>query len=230
MAFNNPGTSARPGRAAVVAAFVAVQTILALHTGASAQIASPSLPAPPFVAPIVKTAAAPAGTPAATTAVAPACNTATPTAHLDRPLLRTMRTLAGGDPLTIVTIGSSSTAGAGATSPAASYPNRLAVELRQRFPDRDITVFNRGNNGEETNEMRARFAADVFAAHPQLVIWQVGSNSVLRDRPLDRHQAELREGIDELKAAGADVVLIDLQYAPGLLAKPETPDMLERLR
>jgi acyl-CoA thioesterase I len=180
---------------------------------------------------------APAATPAVaapqqtTTARATpdACSAPTALAHFDYPLRRTARRLANGDPLTIVAIGSSSTAGAGASSPAASYPSRLAVELRERFPNRDITVLNRGVNGEQTNNMLARFERDVIAEHPQLVIWQVGTNSVLRDQPLRRHAIELHEGIDELKASGADVVLIDPQYAPKVLAKSETDDMVEQI-
>ena len=140
-----------------------------------------------------------------------------------------MRRLASGNPLTIVAIGSSSTAGAGASSSAATYPSQLAVELKARFPDRDITVLNRGVNGEETDDMMARFASDVIAAHPQLVLWQVGTNSVLRDHPLNPHSAELHKGIEELKATDADVVLIDPQYAPEVLVKSETPGMLEQI-
>jgi hypothetical protein len=140
-----------------------------------------------------------------------------------------MRHLANGQPLTIVAIGSSSTAGAGASSPAATYPSRLAVELRARFPGREITVLNRGVNGEETTNMMARFAADVLAAHPQLVLWQIGTNSVLRDHPLSPHAVQLHDGIERLKAAGVDVVLIDPQFAPAVLAKSETPGMVEQI-
>jgi acyl-CoA thioesterase I len=158
-----------------------------------------------------------------------ACSAPTALTYLDRPLLRTARRLAGGQPLSIVAIGSSSTAGAGASSADASYPSRLAVELKQRFPAQAITVLNRGVNGEETDNMMARFPIDVIAVHPQLVIWQVGTNSVLRDRPLGPHEAQLHEGIDELKATGADVVLMDLQYSPKVLAKSETPGMVEQI-
>jgi acyl-CoA thioesterase-1 len=52
---------------------------------------------------------------------------------------------------------------------------------------------------------------------------------VLRDHPLDAHAAELREGIEQLKATGADVVLIDLQYAPQVLAKSETLGMVDQI-
>ena len=140
-----------------------------------------------------------------------------------------MRRLAEGQPLTVVAIGSSSTAGAGASSPDATYPSRLAVELRARFPSREITVLNRGVNGEETNNMMVRFPADVLAAHPQLVLWQIGTNSVLRDHPLNPHAVQLHDGIERLKAAGADVVLIDPQFAPAVLAKSETPGMVEQI-
>src|SRR5580704_8344701 len=202
-----------------------------------------------FVAPSLLRVAAPAAMPAATPAViapqtrpvpAPSasapnpaqpvsCSAPSEMAHFDRPLLRTARRLASGEPLTIVAIGSSSTAGAGASSPDASFPSRLAVELKQRFPAASITVLNRGVNGEETEDMMARFASGVIAEHPQLVLWQVGTNSVLRDHPLAPHSAQLHEGIDELKATGADVVLIDPQYAPKVLVKSETPGMVEQI-
>jgi len=196
----------------------------------------------PFVAPAV----APAGTAAAAAVpsqpppaapVAPAsaaealssfaCGAPAALVRLDAPLRYTARRLATGEPLTVVAIGSSSTAGAGASSPAASYPNRLAAELKQRFPGDAITVLNRGVNGEETQDMMARFETAVIAEHPQLVLWQVGTNSVLRDHPVKPHAVLLREGIEELKATRADVVLIDPQYAPKVLDKSETPEMLD---
>ena len=167
-----------------------------------------------------KPAALPLAQPAA-----PACDAQPEIARLSYALRHTARRLAAGGPLTVVAIGSSSTAGAGASSPTTSYPSRLAVELRQRFPGHEITVLNRGVSGEETEQMMARFDADVVAAHPDLVLWQVGTNSVLRDHPLKPHSVLLREGIAQLKEANTDVVLIDMQFAPRVLAKAETGGM-----
>ncbi|HTV28858.1 MAG TPA: SGNH/GDSL hydrolase family protein [Xanthobacteraceae bacterium] len=158
-----------------------------------------------------------------------ACRAPLQLSHLDHPLLHTAQRLAGGEPLVVVAIGSSSTAGAGASSPVANYPSRLAVELKKLFPGHEITVLNRGVNGEETHDMMARFATGVIAEHPQLVLWQVGTNSVLRDHPLDTHAVELHKGIEQLKAIGADVVLIDPQYSPKVLAKSETPGMVDQI-
>ena len=77
------------------------------------------------------------------------CSVASDLARLDLPLSRVAQRLADGESVKIIAIGSSSTAGAGATSCAFSYPSRLEVELRTRFPRASITVINRGVRGEE---------------------------------------------------------------------------------
>src|SRR6516165_10227917 len=59
--------------------------------------------------------------------------------HLTHPLMRVAQRIANGKPITIVALGSSSTAGAGATSAAASYPSRLEGELKARFPEQPVT-------------------------------------------------------------------------------------------
>src|SRR5690606_22828394 len=61
---------------------------------------------------------------------------------------------------------------------------------------------------------------------PDLVLWQVGTNAVLRDRPLGSQTALLHEGIARMKSLGADVVLIDPQFAPKVLAKPDAEQMV----
>ena len=139
---------------------------------------------------------------------------------------RQARRIAAGGPLTIVALGSSSTAGAGASSPAASYPSRLAVELKTLFPDLAVTVLNRGVNGEEAAEMLARFEQSGATDKPDVVLWQIGTNSVLRDRPLDHYQDIIRRGLARMKALGADVVLIDPQFAPKVIAKPDAEEMV----
>src|SRR5215470_16515881 len=70
-------------------------------------------------------------------------------AHLGRlsaPLARMQRVVAAGRSVTIMALGSSSTAGAGASAQAATYPARLEAELHNRFPGASITVLNRGVN------------------------------------------------------------------------------------
>jgi acyl-CoA thioesterase I len=154
------------------------------------------------------------------------CRAPTEITRLAQPLIRTAARLAKHEPVTIVAIGSSSTFGAGASSAAASYPSRLAVELKVIFPMDSITVVNRGVNGEEVADMLKRFTDGVIKLKPDLVLWQLGTNSVLRDNPLGPTSPLILDGIRQLKAIGADVVMIDPQYAPRVIAKPDAEGMV----
>jgi lysophospholipase L1-like esterase len=147
-------------------------------------------------------------------------------ARLAAPLVRMQRLVASGRSVTIMALGSSSTAGAGASAAAASYPARLEFELRSRFPGVAITVLNRGVNGEEAAEMLARFDRTVSDDKPDVVLWQVGTNSVLRDNPIGPIDRTINEGLARMKALGADVVLIDPQYAPKVIVKPDAESMV----
>ncbi len=156
-----------------------------------------------------------------------ACSAPSALMRLTQPLPHVAQRLAKHQPLTIVAIGSSSTFGAGASSPAASYPSRLAIELRTRFPGDSITVINRGVNGEEVRDMLARFGDGVIKVKPDLVLWQVGTNSVLRDHPMAIMNPAILDGVRQLRAIGADVVIIDPQFTPRYLAKPTADDMVQ---
>jgi acyl-CoA thioesterase-1 len=176
--------------------------------------------------PASSTAGLPAPGAASATPSAP-CNAPAALARLARPLWHTARRVAAHEPIKIVAVGSSSTAGSGASSPAACYPSRLAEELKRRFPTEEITVLNRGVNGEEAADMLLRLDADVISEKPDLVLWQLGTNAVLRDNPLGRMGHAIHEGVRRLKATGADVVLMDLQYSPKVIAKPEADPMID---
>jgi lysophospholipase L1-like esterase len=167
--------------------------------------------------------------PASATPAAPhsaTCTVATDQVRFDFPLPRAGRLLVSGLPIKIVALGSSSTYGAGASTPAASYPSRLAEELVRRFPGHKFTVLNRGVNGEELRNMLARLDTAVIREMPDLVLWQLGTNSVLDGKAVQPHASLLHDGLARLKATGADIVLIDPQYAPKVIAKRNAGDMV----
>jgi len=137
-------------------------------------------------------------------------------AALDRSALR----IGQGRPLTIVAMGSSSTLGVGASAPSMSYPSRLEGELRDRFPDVEIRVLNRGVGGQDVGEELNRLDRDVVAEHPDLAIWQVGTNAILRRDDLTADEQLIRRGVSLMKEDGIDVVLMDLQHARRVLARP----------
>jgi lysophospholipase L1-like esterase len=165
--------------------------------------------------------------PAQQSAGADRCSAPAEVVALDSPLPQVARRLAvPGGPLTIVALGSSSTAGFGATRPENTYPSRLAALLRARFPSHRIRVVNRGIGGEEAPAMEARIARDVLPEKPDLVIWQAGTNAIVHDSdPLAAGEA-VRRGVARIRASGSDVILMDLQYAPAILLHGHYREML----
>jgi len=157
---------------------------------------------------------------------APTCNAPFDLIRLTNPLSHVAHKIAAGEAITVVAIGSSSTSGAGASSSAASYPSRLAVELQQHFPRLSVTVLNSGVAGEEVPDMLQRFDSAIVAVKPDLVLWQLGTNSVIRGHKLAGHDALILAGLTKIRSVGADVVLIDPQFAPKVIAKPEAEDMV----
>src|SRR4051794_501093 len=137
--------------------------------------------------------------------------------------------LAAGQPVVIVAFGSSSTDGYGASSAEFKYPNRLAAQLHRQYPSADITVVNRGKGGEDAPEMMKRLQAEVIDMHPDMVIWQVGTNAVLRNLDPGETATMVEEGVKRIQEAGADLVLVDPQYSPAVTAKGESAGRMVKL-
>jgi len=114
----------------------------------------------------------------------------------------------------IVALGSSSTAGSGASSPHASYPAQLDDELERRFAGWDFKVTNLGVGGQLASDMLERMPRDVFPREPHLVLWQTGVNDAIHDVGIESYRRTLKTGIDQLRARGIDAILIQMQYYP----------------
>jgi lysophospholipase L1-like esterase len=187
---------------------------------------------PPSQHPQIQTTQAqptPQAQPAAHVQVAaPVCSAPPQVTRFTHRLPRLADRVAHREPITIVAFGSSSTAGAGASSPATTYPARLEALLRERAEGMiPITVLNRGVGGEEIRDMLVRFDRDVIAAKPDLVLWQLGTNSVLRDHDIGGNGALFTAALARIKAMGADVIVINPQYAPKVLAHPAVAAMVD---
>ena len=157
------------------------------------------------------------------------CNASLEVVRLAQPLTRVGHKLHTGEPITIVAMGSSSTWGSGATSQAASYPTQLAADLKARFPKQSFNVINAGVGGEEIPEMLKRFDTAVIAVKPDLVLWQLGTNSIMRDTKSSDQDSLIRDGLRRIRSINSDVVLIDPQYVPKVIAKPEAGRMVDLL-
>ena len=75
--------------------------------------------------------------------------------------------------------------------------------LAHRFRTQSIMVLNHGVSGERAVDMLVRFDESVDVERPDLVLWQVGTNAVLRGY---EHYALVRDGIRQMRRTGADVV------------------------
>jgi acyl-CoA thioesterase I len=132
-----------------------------------------------------------------------------------------------GRAVTVVAIGSSSTEGIARNARDRLYPAAMEARLRQRWPQADIRVLNKGRGGEVMSETLKRFETDVIALKPSLVVWQLGVNDVLRFDGVEGRKDEIKAGLKLLADKGIPVVLLDLQYAPIVIRDPDASAMQE---
>jgi len=133
--------------------------------------------------------------------------------------------------IVIVALGDSTTAGTPAfRSPIEAPPDgsgniesQYAFWLASRHPE--WNVLNRGVNGERSDEVRARFARDVAAANPDVVVILAGVNDVYQGRPAESVEREL-EAMYEL-ASTAKIPVVAASIIPYNTA---TPDQNARMR
>jgi lysophospholipase L1-like esterase len=145
---------------------------------------------------------------------ADACLGFADTLSLGAPLAFTKRKLRTGGVLRIVALGSSSTTGFGAFGKGTAFPDVMKDELLRLHPGVTIELINSGRIMEDLGDNISRIDNDVLRYKPDLVIWQIGTNDVVWRGIADNAKEMLAGAVKRIKAAKADVVLLDLQYAP----------------
>ncbi|MBS7697899.1 MULTISPECIES: SGNH/GDSL hydrolase family protein [unclassified Chelatococcus] len=147
------------------------------------------------------------------------CLTMQPVLALNGRLVHTEARFKTGGRLTILAIGSSTTAGVGTSSPAAAYPAQLTARLEEKLPLVDIDMHVSGIGGETAVQTLARLEKEVSALKPDLVIWQVGTNDALTSVGEDVFRSLVERGIAAATAAEADLILLDQQFFPTIRDK-----------
>jgi lysophospholipase L1-like esterase len=133
-----------------------------------------------------------------------------------------------GKPLNVMVVGSrSSTIPA---SEASAYPAQLQAALKEKLPAVPVTVSVELQTTKTAEDVAAGLAKLVEAKRPTLVIWQTGTVDAMRSVDPDDFRAAVDDGVGALQNAGADVVLVNLQYSPRTETMISAPPYLDNLR
>ena len=133
-----------------------------------------------------------------------------------RPLRALSRAVRANRVVKILAIGSSSTVGVGASSPAANYVARLEKNLEGSITGMDFDVVGRGVGGEVAQGAADRMKREVEQTRPDLVVWQVGTNDAINKVDVGSFKTCLKNTLAWLHARQIDVVLIDPQFGEEL--------------
>lgn len=118
------------------------------------------------------------------------------------------------EPLRIVVVGTASSTSMGLSAPDRVYPERLADRLRAGLPGKRIEIVNRSKRGWTAVEMAKALPEIVRADRPTLVVWQTGTVEAVRGIDANELGDALLAGVEELRKAKVDVILMDSQYSP----------------
>jgi len=118
----------------------------------------------------------------------------------------------GGRPLDILVVGSRSSSISGAQD--AAYPARLKVALKERFPEATVNIALQIRPKQTAEETGGGLGKLLEEKTPTLVIWQTGTVDAMRSIDPDDFRSAVDAGVATLQNAGADVILMNLQYSP----------------
>jgi hypothetical protein len=116
--------------------------------------------------------------------------------------------------LDISVVGSRSSALSGPDGARFAYPAQLELALKERLPGNEINVTAHVPPGLTTSDMAAGLPKILSEDHPALVIWQAGTVDALRGVEPEDFRNSLDQGLDAIAAAGADVIMMNMQYSP----------------
>jgi hypothetical protein len=133
-----------------------------------------------------------------------------------------------GQPLTILVVGSRSSTIVGSESSA--YPARLQAALKEKLPQVPINLSVELQTSKTAEDAVGSLVKLVEAKKPTLVIWQTGTVDAMRSVDPDDFRGAVDEGVVALQNAGADVVLVNLQYSPRTETMISAPPYLDSMR
>jgi hypothetical protein len=152
--------------------------------------------------------------PAAASAGAPAeCLVAQHQVEHIFPLPHVQRAVAAKK-LDVLVVGSGSSTLPGRGGASGAYPARLQRALTELLPGVAVTVATDVKPHRLAAAAVETLKVALKTAKPNLVIWQAGTVDAIQSVDPDQFSDALEQGIALVRAAGADLILVNAQYSP----------------
>ena len=132
-----------------------------------------------------------------------------------------------GHSLDILVVGSRSST---INSDGNAYPGRLQTALREKLPKLAINLSVEIQARKTAEEVAAVIVKMMEGKRPTLVIWQTGTVDAMRSVDPDDFRGAVDEGVAAMQNAGADVILMNLQYSPRTETMISAPPYLDNMR
>jgi hypothetical protein len=132
----------------------------------------------------------------------------------DSDLTHVMSEIKDHQRLDISVIGSGSSSLPGPDGARFAYPAQLEDALGQRLPGNKVKVTAHVQSRELTKTMLDDLQKILADDQPALVIWQTGTSEALNGVEPEDFRSSLEDGIETIEKAGADVILMNMQYSP----------------
>jgi len=116
--------------------------------------------------------------------------------------------------LDISVVGSGSSSINGPEGPHFAYPARLADALKHQLAGVEIKITAHVQPRETTAVMVSGLGKILSDDKPSLVVWQAGTSDALSGVEPEDFRTSLDQGVAEIQAADADVILMNMQYSP----------------
>ena len=146
----------------------------------------------------------------------------------ESPLPKVADAVKSGHPLDILVLGSrSSTIN---MSEGSAYPGRLQALLREKLPSVTVNVSVELQAKKTAEEVAGDVVKFLEGKKPTLVIWQTGTVDAMRSVDPEDFRGAVDDGVAALQKAGADVILMNLQYSPRTETMISVPPYLDNMR
>ena len=116
------------------------------------------------------------------------------------------------------------------TTDGSAYPGRLQAVLHDKLPSVTVNVSVEIQAKKTADEVASGLAKLVESKKPTLVIWQTGTVDAMRSIDPDDFRVAVDDGVAALQNAGADVILMNLQYSPRTETMISAPPYLDNMR